>query len=268
MAVSRGIDPNSYLEICFQQLSTYKAMKDFTLVNVHKFFTYKYSASKGEPIKVLDYGCGPALAYDISPAGINAEIVLAEYGETCRSALQDWLDRSPSAWDWTPYIKHVVCDLEGKDESEVPKREEALRNAVKAIVPCDITQDPPIAKGYEGPYNVVMSMLCIENGCLTREDYKAAVRRIATLVKRDGSLLLYTSIRNREDNDNTPGYYYVGKEKHIQVALPLEFVQTALKECGFDVVKTNKLPKKESEALGMIETTDLESTAFIITTKL
>ena len=78
MAVSRGIDPNSYLEICFEQQSAYKAMKDFVLVNVHKFFTHKYSASKDDPIKVLDYGCGPALAYDISPAGINAEIVLAE----------------------------------------------------------------------------------------------------------------------------------------------------------------------------------------------
>ena len=122
--------------------------------------------------------------------------MLAEYGETCRSALQDWLDRSPSAWDWTPYIKHVVCDLEGKDESEVPKHEEALWNAVKAIVPCDITKDPPpIAKGYEGPYDVVMSMLCIENGCLTRDDYKAAVRRIATLVKRDKSLLLEETMK-------------------------------------------------------------------------
>ena len=126
MAVSHGIDPNSYLEICFEQQSVYKAMEDFALVNVHKFFMHKYSPSKGDPIKVLDYGCGPALAYDISPAGINAKIVLAEYSETCHSVLQDWLDRSPSAWDWTPYTKHVICDLEGKDQSEVPKHEEAL----------------------------------------------------------------------------------------------------------------------------------------------
>ena len=47
-------------------------------------------------------------------------------------------------------------------------REETLRKAIKVIVPCNITQDPPIAKGYEGPYDVMMSMLCIENCCLTR----------------------------------------------------------------------------------------------------
>ena len=43
------------------------------------------------PLKVLNYGCGPILAYDISPAGVKAEIVLAENGEKSRNALQDWL---------------------------------------------------------------------------------------------------------------------------------------------------------------------------------
>ena len=147
MAVSHEIDPNGYLEICFLQQSAYKAMKDFALVNVHNFFLQKHSTSKGVPLKVLDYGCGPVIAYDISAAAESATIVLAEYGETCRNALQDWLNRSSSAWDWVPYIKYIICDLEGKDEDEVQKREDDLRKAVTAIVPCDITHDPPIAKG-------------------------------------------------------------------------------------------------------------------------
>ena len=268
MSVSHAVDPSSYLELCYKPQCALKPVTDFALLNVHTFFVQKHSTSQDEPMKVLDYGCGPALAYSICAAGANAEIVLAEYGEKCRNALQDWLDRSPSAWDWTPHIKYVICDLEGKDDSQVQKREEALHKAIKAIVPCDITQDPPIAKGYEGPYDVVMSMQCIENGCLTRQEYKAAVKRIATLVKRGGSLLLYSSIRNREEGDDTPGYYYAGEGKHIQVALPLEFVLTTLKGNGFDVNEANSLPEKERDALGRVETTDLESTAFICATKL
>ena len=269
MAEGHELDPSAFLEACYKQQNIYKALKDFALVNVHNYFVQKHSISKGEPMKVLDYGCGPALAYDISAAGANAEIVLAEYGERCRNALQDWLNRSPSAWDWTPYMKHVVCDLEGKDEHEIERREESLQKAIKAIVSCDITQDPPIAKGYEGPYDVVMSMLCIENGCLTRQEYKAAVKRIATLVERGGNLLLYSSVRNnREENDDTPGYYYVGQKRHIQVALPLQFVQATLKENGFAVMETNNLPEKECDALHTCAITDLESTAFITTTKL
>ena len=168
MAVSHAVEPNAYLEVCYKQQNARKPMTDFAFVNVHKFFVQKRSTSQDEPMKVLDYGCGPVLAYSICAAGANAEIVPAAYGETNHNALRDWLDCSPSAWDWTPYIKHATCDLEGKNENEIETREETLRKAIKAIVPCDITQDPPIAKGYEGPYNVVMSMLCIENGCLTR----------------------------------------------------------------------------------------------------
>ena len=268
MAVSRAVEPNAYLEACYKQQNERKPMTDFALVNVHKFFEQKHSTLQDEPMKVLDYGCGPVLAYSICAAGANAEIVLAEYGEKNRNALQDWQDCSPSAWDWTPYIKHVTCDLEGKDENEVDIRDETLRKAVKAIVACDITQDPPIAKGYEGPYDVVMSILCIENGCLTRQEYKAAVKRIATLVKREGNLLIHSTVRNREKGDDTPGYYYVGEKKHIQVALPLQFVLTTLKESGFSVIETNRLPEKESKALSKGGQMDLDSTAFIVAKKL
>ena len=270
MAVSHEVDPKAYLETRYKQQNGYKSMTDFALVNVQKFFAQKHSTSTGVPLKVLDYGCGPVLAYTINAAGANAEIVLAEYGEKCRNALQDWLSHSPSAWDWTPYIKHVVCDLEGKDDSEVQKRDENLRKAIKAIVPCDITQDPPIAKGYEGPYDVVMSMLCIENGCLTRNEYKAAMQRLTKLVKRGGNFLLHSSVRNREENDDTPGYYTIGKERHIQVALPLKFVLTTLKESGFAVIETNELPEKEKDAVCKVAgaESDLESTAFITATKL
>ena len=268
MTESQELDPNAYLEACFKQQNVYKALKDFALTNVHKFFVQKHSTCQGVPLKVLDYGCGPVVAYDISPAGANAEIVLADYGEKYRSALQDWVDRSPSAWDWTPYIKKVTCDLEGKDEHEVEKREEALRKAIKTIVPCDINQDPPIAKGYEGPYDVVLSMLCIENACLTRWDYKAAMKRLATLVKTGGNLLLYSTVRNRDENDDTPGYYHVGEQRYDQVALPLQFVLATLKETGFDVADTNTLPEKESDALHKSAMTDLESTAFITAIKL
>ena len=173
----------------------------------------------------------------------------------------------PSAWDWTPYIQHVVCDLEKRDKSEITQREKNLKKFIKAVVPCDITQDPPIAQGYEGPYDVVMSILCIENGCLTKDEYKAAVGRIASLTKKGGNFLLYSSVRNRGEHDETPGYYHVGKEKHVQVALPLQFVVMTLKQNGFSVVEINELPMEKSATLRESNITDLESTAFIIATK-
>ena len=270
MAINQELqsDPIAYLEVCFTRQDVVRAFKDFPLVNIHEFFTQKLSVTTGIPLKVLDYGCGPVLAYDISAAGANAEIVLAEYDEKYRNALQDWLDHSPSAWDWTPYIKHVVCDLEGKDENEVQKREEALRKAIKAIIPCDIAHDPPVTKGFEGPYDIVISSLCLDSACRTRSEYKVGVKKLAMLVKEGGNLLLYTTIRNREKGDDTPGYYGIGERKHFDVALSLQFVLDTLKESGFAVVETNELPQEERAALANLENTDLESAAFITTTKL
>ena len=168
MSVSKEVDPSLYLESRYKPQDVYHAIKEFPLLQLHRFFTQKCLTSNGrESLKVLDYGCGPVVAYNISAAGLNAEIVLAEYGAKCRSALNEWLSHSPTSWDWSPYIKHVVQNVEGRDEKEATEREESLRKAIKAVVACGITQDPPIAEGYEGPYDVVMSMLCIENGCLT-----------------------------------------------------------------------------------------------------
>ena len=76
--------------------------------------------------------------------------------------------------------------------------------------------------------------------------------------------MLHSTVRNRKENDDTPGYYYVGEKRHVQVALLLQFVLMTLKECGFAVIETNKLPEKESNALCIGGKIDLDSTAFIV----
>ena len=202
------------------------------------FFATKSASHRGEHLQVLDYGSGPVIANVISAASVmDLEIVLAEHTEKSRKAVQDWLDNKPSAWDWHPYLKYIVQTLEGKGEGETWRRAAALRASIKAVVPCDITQDSPIAKEFEGPYDIVMSMLCIENGCLTREEYKLAVhvQKIAGLIKPGGTFLLHSTVRNKEGQ----GYYHVGVNKYVQVALPLQFLLTTLEETGFTKITKN-----------------------------
>ena len=79
----------------------------------------------------------------------------------CRTALHQWLAGDREAFDWSPYFGYVVKELEGNGEEEVAKRQTLVRNLVKAVVKCDLTQDPPIEPGYEQPYDVVMSSFCI-----------------------------------------------------------------------------------------------------------
>ena len=191
-----SFDPFTYLELGFKNPGPgLSAAVNFCLENLHQFFN---DYPQGHSLKVLDYGCGPVIAYNISAARVASEIVLAEYTKRSREILKKWLDHDTSAFDWSPYIKRVVQTLEGKSEMEALKREETMRKVIKTIVDCDITKDQPIAEGFEGPYDIVTSSLALESGCKTHADFKAAVKKLLTLLKCGGHLLLYAGIRNKE----------------------------------------------------------------------
>ena len=145
-------------------------LRDFWLESVHKLFSDLYSSDEAcspKSCKILDYGCGPVIAYVISAAGKAqvSEIVLTEYTSKNCEAIQQWLDKDPSAFDWSPFFNYVVRNLEGKSEQE-----ERLRSLVK-IASCDISLGQPIEKGYGGPYDVIPTMLSIESACQSEYDY-------------------------------------------------------------------------------------------------
>ena len=78
-----------------------------------------------------------------------------------------WLDKDPNAFDFIPFFKYVVQDLEGKGEDEVIKRQDELRALVKGVIPCDTLNDPILTvPGYEGPYDVIISSCCLSEGQL------------------------------------------------------------------------------------------------------
>ena len=63
-------------------------------------------------LKILDYGTGPVIMNQISPATKASEIILAEYSSRNRDALRSWLHDKPGAFDWSPFFQHVVQNLE------------------------------------------------------------------------------------------------------------------------------------------------------------
>ena len=180
-------------------------------------------------LKILEYGCGPTVINLISAVPKASEIVLADYAPSYRQFVQKWLDKDPTAYDWSAYFKHVVQTLEKKSAEETVERERELRKKVSAVVSCDINQEHVIAEGYEGPYDVVMSFHCLDAGCRSLDSYKQGIASFASLLKPGGRLLLYTSKRENVD----VGFYMVN-EKMVYDALPLskEFVLKAMDQAG------------------------------------
>ncbi len=116
-------------------------------------------------------------------------------------------------------------NLKGKTEKEAREREERLRNVVKGAVHCDITQDNPIERGYEGPYDVIITIFCLASACQTREEYVAAVGKLRGLLKPGGSIVLY----DVERVVGAPlGLYTVGDHVFHSLAVSRSFVKATL----------------------------------------
>ena len=95
--------------------------------------------------------------------------------------------------DWTPYIRHVVSNLEGnKDPSTVDQRTTELRNKIGEIVPCDVKSQEMLGP-YQKPFDVVHTNLCLEIVCETAADFTEALTNLRKLVKPGGYLLCLTA---------------------------------------------------------------------------
>ena len=235
-------DANEFLSQAYNPPGTPKNYhRDLRMKMVHDLFEELLPDdhdSHGNNFKVLDYGCGPVIAYVISAAGKNAvsEIVLAEYTEMSRNALHKWLDRDATAFDWSDYFKHVVQTLEKKPETEVQFREERLRTIVK-IASCDIKADPPIEEGFQGPYDLVMTFLAIESACNSEEEYFKLVENLSKLVKPGGHVLMFAKLAKTSQSI----LYNVGGKLFHYYSISEDILLSALKKAGLQSIRSTRV---------------------------
>ena len=200
---------------------------DVSLFLKHKLQCFHESfLTVPDRVKVLDYGAGPSVALTISAATKASEIVLADYCEENLKFLSNWLNFDPDAFDWSPYFAYVVQNLEGKDEYQARERQDQVRKITKAVVHCDINHDPPIERGYDGLYDVVMCSLVIAGVSRTPEKYSSNILRLSQLVKPGGRIFFY-------DAANKIGYYTIGDRNFPNIYTTDEFALTAFRDAGF-----------------------------------
>ena len=211
--------------------------------NLHKFF-HSVPLPQAE-LKLLDFGCGPVIANVISASQYVSDIVLAEYTPQSRILLEKWLKQDSSfTFDWSPHFKYIVQTLEGRSEDKVKEREESLRQKIKAIVPCDITQDPPIPHEYAGPYDILICSLVIDATSTSVNEYEEQLKRLSALIKRGGYLLF---VGGTTPNDKEFSYsFYMANERRFNVLLlSPQFLLSMLEKIGFSIIGTKDHPYKD-----------------------
>lgn len=87
----------------------------------------------------------------------------------------------------------------------------------------------------------VLTFLAMECACLDVDTYRAALRRLADLLKPGGHLVTMVTLGFQS--------YVVGPKKFPGVYLERETVEKALQDAGCQVLKCNCTPLKYSKAL-------------------
>ena len=251
-------DPWDYVEDEYDTVSD--PFHRHSLKLMHEF--YKSYGSPPAGLKVLEFGTGPVVIYEISASLYASEIVLSEYTEKNRELLQMWLDRDPEAPDWSPFFECVVQELEGKSKEEVAMREEKLRQVVKAVIPCDIHKDTPIEPAYHGPYDVVFTCQCLECACTSLEEFSGAVSKLAKFVKPGGKLVIVT-MEGAGDNF----FYMVGDEKFFGISIREETVTTMLQQAGFHDIKIKSQRRDTPGIIDSPEYSNWKTKIFAFATK-
>ena len=173
---------SGYLSLYFSNVDEYH---EFQLRSFHQFFKSYQPPAGGA--KLLEFGGGAVVSNLISAAPKCKEIVFGEFKEYNRERVKHWLKKDPSAFNWHLFFAYVVGTLEGGTEENIEERKELFRKIVK-VVPCDIFQEHPVED--KGPYDIVSSVLCLEYVCMTNEEFRESVSKLASLVKPGGTLLM------------------------------------------------------------------------------
>ncbi len=230
----RLFDADQYLKTTYYDVNISDKVL-FRLDSLHR--TYQDLPSG---LSVLEYGAGPTIFPVISAAARASEIVLADVGEGNREALWKWLGRDPTAFNWSPFFDHVVQKLEGKSEEEARAREERVRLVVKDVVHCDINEDPPVMKGFEGPYDVVMDSWCLANACATREIYEQGIAKLAGLLKPGGHYMIFATQREQA------GSYVVGSSRYQALPLSGDYLTKVVQDQGLSEVTLSLCDRQDT----------------------
>ncbi|CAH1265134.1 INMT [Branchiostoma lanceolatum] len=180
--------------------------------------------------RLLDIGTGPNIMSLLSASKYFPEITCSDYLQSCREELQQWLHDDPGAFDWSPHLQYTSA-LEG-DSTTPEDIASRLRSAVKAVLPCDVFQPNPLAPLSLEPFDVVVSSLCLDSACKTREEYCACLGNMASLVKSGGGLILIGTL------DCT--IYTVGKELFYNVTVEDDFLRDSLTKFGLANIEIKK----------------------------
>ena len=104
-------DAETYTVALYAEVTAWNA---HSLRVLHNF----YRSMNTTGLKILEIGSGPVPIHQCSAVPYASEIVFSDYAKPNLIALQKWIDKEPTAFNFTPLFEYVVQKLEGKESAE------------------------------------------------------------------------------------------------------------------------------------------------------
>ncbi|XP_046340073.1 indolethylamine N-methyltransferase-like isoform X1 [Haliotis rufescens] len=239
-AYEEAFDAEVYLEMYYGSLRSDIAAGDmipFMLKSFHEVFNKVYfELGKITGKRFLDIGTGPSILSVISASEHCDSVYLSDFLPHCRRVLKEWVSGELTD-KFNPFLEYVI-DLE-KSEESLTSRENKIRSKIDGILPCDLFKEEPLEPAYFRPFDVVTTSLCLEAICEDSSSYKTCVKRIASLVRQGGHVVVYAVL-----GDTT---YFVGEEEFKSLHISKGEVEKVWTEAGFTITycRDSVLPENE-----------------------
>ncbi|PRD30785.1 UNVERIFIED_CONTAM: Nnmt [Trichonephila clavipes] len=181
--------------------------------------------------KLLEIGSGATVHNIASASAYFPIIVQSDFVKDNREALKRWL-KEDSPLDWSEFL-NIPARLEDfrSDVRQVTSNlESRIRRSVKSVVHCDILTDgvlnlEEIPAEAAPPYDLIISILCIEVPCADFESFVSALKRINKLLRKGGGIII-SSLYDCEK-------WKVGDKEFPNLKISLKNILAAMDMAGF-----------------------------------
>ena len=159
------------------------------------YFVELFSRFADSSIEMLDFGGGPCFMPLIIAARKVSRYIHADYAKNNRTAVERWWKNYPDSFDWRENVRYIL-KLEGNSDTddEVTEREDRMRKVLGEVVHCDILVDQVMPPGFEGPFDVVTCLSCLDCVCTSVDSLHKAIGKLSRLVRSGGYLIVLCSV--------------------------------------------------------------------------
>ena len=218
-----NFDAETYLTQFFSEIESFHNLPAYVEL---------FSRFEDGSITMLDLGGGPSILPLIASGQKVKRYVHGDFARNNRLAVERWWKEEPGAFDWRENIRFYLT-LEGKvgTNDEVTTREACMRNALAAVIHCDVMAQSVVPPSYEGPYDVVSCLSCLDCVCKSTQEMEEVIsQNLSPLVKKGGYLMIeVSSVRDdyMPEEKQDPGAQYV-------VRTSVRYDPTTVKVAGFE----------------------------------